>query len=377
VKSKAAAIQNVKLMIKTEGQKAEEFFQKKTLSIFEDKNYQDYQYKIYSEVLSKLITSVDKITSISSFDSIPITQLKKYPNLIKEMNDMGWTQNFANICMLLNKNVKTNGFLFNESALSNYNRNKSTETQPYSYLFKAFNALIKKDKVLFVELINQCMSTITDKELLSNLDLYVSLVNNASNSNAAFWELVQSGYSDQNSGSLQEAKSSYEKAEKLVNTNEVLYFLLASVNLKLGDRYGAEIYFKRANTINSRFILPKLFQIDNMIDDKDYETALLNANEAIAINPIWYFYFRKANLLFLTGKFDESRMILLNNCVTINPLDYDQYLLLGDVYSSLSDVKNARESYMKAGNIRPNDIAYKRKMELLKLNQAFKNPPAK
>jgi tetratricopeptide (TPR) repeat protein len=221
------------------------------------------------------------------------------------------------------------------------------------------------------------MSTITDKELLSNLDLYVSLVNNASNSNAAFWELVQSGYSDQNSGSLQEAKSSYEKAEKLVNTNEVLYFLLASVNLKLGDRYGAEIYFKRANTINSRFILPKLFQIDNMIDDKDYETALLNANEAIAINPIWYFYFRKANLLFLTGKFDESRMILLNNCVTINPLDYDQYLLLGDVYSSLSDVKNARESYMKAGNIRPNDIAYKRKMELLKLNQAFKNPPAK
>ena len=54
----------------------------------------------------------------------------------------------------------------------------------------------------------------------------------------------------------------------------------------------------------------------------------------------------------------------------MNSLNYEQYLLLGDIYFALSDTKTARENYMKAGSIKPNNLDYKKKMELLLVKKA-------
>ncbi|MDD2797559.1 MAG: hypothetical protein PHV20_03105 [Bacteroidales bacterium] len=348
---------------------ADEFYVKQNLSIFETGNYQDYRFRIYVELISKLITSVEKISIISSFDSIPISQIKSYKSIYKEISDMNWDRNFKVICQLLNNNIKKDKALFNEAVLTNLENNKATEPQPYALLFKGFNSLIKNDKPSFTEYISQSKATITDKELLLNLDLFTSLMTSNVTKNDEFWSFIQKGFEAQNNGTLQEAKTYYEKAEKLSNTNEVLYLLMAQTNLKLNDRYSAEIYFKRANTINPKFILPKLYQIDFLTDDKDFETALTYTNEALTTSPYWYFYYMKALLLQLTGKNEDAKVILTNNCITLNPMNYEEYLLLGDVYSNLNDLKNARENYMKAGNIKPNDIVYKKKMEALKFFQ--------
>ena len=101
------------------------------------------------------------------------------------------------------------------------------------------------------------------------------------------------------------------------------------------------------------------------MEDKDYESALTAVNEALTVNPIWYYYFKKAQLLTVTGKFEEAKQIVQTNCIAINSLNYEQYLLLGDIYFALSDTKTARENYMKAGSIKPNNLDYKKKMELL------------
>ena len=370
--SKAINIETQRQFILKNLEKSKLMFRKKKMAIFEEKNYSDYQLKLFTEALSKIITSVNKIKQIASFDSINADHLKNFPLLNKELTEMGWSNDFQSVCKLLNENITKNQYIFNDTVINNFSQNKLNEPQPYYALFTAFNALVKKDKRLFVELVNQCMYAISDKDLLSSLDLYIALVNSESLSNDGYWELIQKGYNSQTSGSLQEAKLSYEKAEKLSNTGEILFFLIAETNLKLGDRYSAEIYFKRANLMNPKFILPKLYQIEFLIEDKDYETALTLVNEALLNNPIWYFYYKKAVLLGLTGKFNDAKSLLLNNCLPLNPLNYEQYIFLGDVHNALSDTKSAREYYMKAGNIKPNDSAYKNKMESLKQNQETK-----
>ncbi len=363
---KATEVSSFKQLIAKEKTNASDLYQKKMLSILEDRNYQDYQFSIYTEMLFKLLTTVDKIAYVSGIDSIPISQMKNYKVLGKELLEMGWEKNFISLCQVINKNIKDKKSLFNETALANYTKNIIQEPQPYSILCKAFNSLTNKDKTTFCDLVNQSLGKITDKELLSNLDLLISLMNSKNqNSNEAFWTLLNTGYNAQINGSLQDAKANYEKAEKIFNNSEILYYLLASVNLKLGDRFSAEIYFKRVNSMNQKFISSKIYQIEFLMEDKDYESALAAVNEALTVNPIWYYYFKKAQLLTVTGKFEEAKQIVQTNCIAINSLNYEQYLLLGDIYFALSDTKTARENYMKAGSIKPNNLDYKKKMELL------------
>ena len=365
-KAKSALLQNVRQTILNDGAAAEANYTKKILSIFEDKNYQDYQYKIYTELIMKLITSVGKIGAVTSFDSIPLSEIKKYSALNNEINDVKWGSNFLAVCHLLNLNIKNKRYIFNEAAINKFTANKANEPQPYSLLFKAFNALIQKDKNQYLELVYQSMNIISDKQLLSNLDIYNSLViTNATDD--YFWELVQKGFvAQQNPSTLKDAKEYFEKAEKLNNSNELLCLLMANTYMKLKDTSPAEIYFNRANLINPKFISSKLYQIEFLIDDKDYTTAMTYINDALDKDPNWYFYFKKASILQLTKKYEEAKAILITNCLTLNPWDYDEYLLLGDIYTNLSDLKNARENYMKAGNIKPKDEGYKKKMEALK-----------
>ncbi len=370
--SRSSNIENQKQYILKNLTLSNTIFRKKKLALFEEKTYQDYQFKLFTEALAKIITTVPRIKQITGFDSINWDKLKNFPSINKELNEMGWSNDFQTICKLLNESIRDFGYIFNDTAIANFSQQKSNEPQPYYALFKAFNSLVKKDKRMFIENVKQSMSAISDKDLLSSLDLYIALVNSETNSNEEYWELLQKGYNSQLNGSLQEAKFNYDKAEKLSNTGEILFFLIAEINIKLGDRYSAEIYFKRATAINPKFILPKLYQIEFLTDDKDYETALSLVNEAIVNNPIWYFYYKKAVLLGLTGKHNEAKLLLLNNCLPLNPLNYEQYLYLGDVCSALSDAKSAREYYMKAGNIKPNDSAYKNKMEGLKQSQEVK-----
>lgn len=359
-------IESLKLKITKEVTDANQLFKKTMLSIFEGKGYDDYKFKLYTDLLARLLITVDKIKPINSLDNLYISKIKKFPSIKSELVDMGWNDDFAVICRLLNDNIHEHAYLLNDTALNNYAQEKSGETQPYYTLLQAYNKLIRKEKEQFVTQINQCLFTVSDREILSGLDLSISLASMDSISNDEFWGIVQKGYDAQTNGAFQEAKKYYDKAEKLSISNEVLFFLMGENNFKLNDRYSSEIYFNRALAINPKFIMPKLFRIEFLIDDKDYETAIGLVNEALDANPIWYFYLKKAILLQLLGKNDDAKSVLLNNCIAINALNYDQYIVLGDIYLAQNDLKNARESFMIAGNINPNDKQYKKRMELLK-----------
>lgn len=358
-------IESLKLKISKEVTDANQLFKEAILGIFEHKNYDDYQYKLYTDLLARLLLSIDKIKPINNLDNLYISKINKFPLIKGELDEMGWQEDFAYICQLLNDNIHDKTFLFNDSAISNYDHNKANETQPYCAIFKAYNELIKNDKKQFLTQIYQCLTTVTDRGILSDLDLTISLAKMDSVENEAFWEIVQKGYDAYLNNAFQEAKKHYDKAEKL-STNEVLFFLIGENNFKLNDKYSSEIYFNRALEINPKFIMPILVRIEFLIDEKNYETAITLIDKSLEINPVWYFYFKKAILLQLMEKNEEAKSIILNNCIPLNSLNYDEYIILGDLYMALNDVKSARESFMIAGNINPNNSQYKNRMDLLK-----------
>jgi len=370
--SKAITLFNVKNKVQKIASEAIEYYRKKKLSIFEEKNYTDYQFKLYSELIARLITSTENIQKEVKADTLSLARISSFTDFYKELVGMGWVEDFYSVCRLLNENIQKRSYLFNDTAISNYFRNKSAEPQPYSVLFKAWNALIQNDNRLFMEQIVLSFQSLSDKEMLSGIDMVCAMNRAESLDNEEYWTLMRKGWSAEFKGSVQEARGYYERAEKLTNAGELLLFLLGKSSLKLGDRYTAEVYFKRANTLNPKFVSPKLFQIDFLIEDKDYETALTQVNEALISNQIWYFYYKKALLLLLTEKYTDARQILQNNCITLNPMNYEQYLVLGDVFYAQGDMKSARENYMKAGNINPNDNGFKNRMESLKQAQETK-----
>ncbi|HAQ17830.1 MAG TPA: hypothetical protein DCR40_01200 [Prolixibacteraceae bacterium] len=355
-----------KVKISKEFAAASQLFRKSMLRIFEEKNYSDYKFKLYTEVLSNLLISVDKIKPLKSLDNIYISKLRKYSDQKSELTDMGWYEDFTIICRLLNDNIHSQSYLFRDSVMINYAKNKSSETQPYYTVLRAYDSLVKKDKTKFIRLINECLTTVTDRDMLANLDLTISLASIDSLTNESYWDVVQKGYDSYLIGSYPEAKKHFEKAEKLSESNEVLFFLMGETSYKLLDRYSSEIYFNRALATNPKFIMPKLFRIEFLTEDKDYATAISLVNSALETNPIWYFYFKKAILLQLSGKNDEAKAILLNDCIKMNSRNYDQYIVLGDIYLALNDIKSARENFMIAGDLNPNDNQYKKRMELLK-----------
>jgi len=355
-----------KTQISKEFASASQLFRKTMLSIFEEKNYSDYKFKLYTEVLSNLLISVDKIKPLKSLDNLYISKLRKYPDQKSELTDMGWYEDFAIICRLLNDNIHKQSYLFRDSVMINYAKNKTYETQPYYTIFRAYDSLIKKDKTKFIRLMNECLTTVTDRDMLANLDLSISLATIDSLTNESYWDVVQKGYDSYLNGSYPEAKKHFEKAEKLSESNEVLFFLMGETSYKLLDRYSSEIYFNRALATNPKFIMPKLFRIEFLTEDKDYATAIELVNSALEANPIWYFYFKKAILLEMSGKFEDAKAILLNDCIRLNSRNYDQYIVLGDIYMALNDLKSARENFMIAGDLNPNDNLYKKRMELLK-----------
>jgi len=107
------------------------------------------------------------------------------------------------------------------------------------------------------------------------------------------------------------------------------------------------------------------YTIDFLIEDSNYEQALDQANIALESNPIWFFYFLKANALFHLEKYTEAGDAL-NKAIELNGFNFNQYILLGDIYKGQGNIEKAREAYGNAGKIDPTNKIFTERMASLK-----------
>jgi len=142
-------------------------------------------------------------------------------------------------------------------------------------------------------------------------------------------------------------------------------FYLGRIYHQKDEKYTAEIYFDRASTISPSYISPMKYTIDFLIEDENYEQALEQVNIALESNPIWFFYYLKANALFHLERYTEAGDAL-NQAINLNGFDFDQYILLGDIYKGQGNLERARDAYENAGKIDPTNKIFTERMASLK-----------
>ena len=109
----------------------------------------------------------------------------------------------------------------------------------------------------------------------------------------------------------------------------------------------------------------RLWKITFLTNSKDYKDALNEVNSALSKSPYWYYYFRKAQILVNLKRHKEAKDILLEKCMTLIEHHFDSYILLGDISISLQDKEGAKEYYLQAGDIDPENQVFINKMRKL------------
>jgi tetratricopeptide (TPR) repeat protein len=348
------------------------------LSVFEGRTYNDGIYKQYVELLTKLLCYRNEINSFDRLDSIPVEILVnnyKAPAFIKSNRDqlvrMKKYDEFISIIDLLNNNIQEKGYILSNkgptSAMMALKMNQHSERLPSFYIISAFNALVKGDMNNFEKGILLAIQTCTDKELIYNLEFWLISM-----------DVEVDEVSDEVLGFLnrglelelrlpEKAIVEYESALLIQNDYAPSYYLLGRViyNYKRA-RHDAETKFEEALRFNPDFISAGIIYIEILKDRRIYNDALNLIDywlDNSTVLNIWYLNYLKASMLFQESQYYLSKETLIHDCIPLNDNNFNQSILLGDIYIRESNCDSAYIHYKNAGEINSTSKVYNRRMQ--------------
>ena len=347
-------------------QKYTDEFKLKKLSIFETGHYTDNRFAFYIDLLSRMLCFTDSIHTIDSLHQIDASIIDFFPEQKDQLALLEWLDDFLAAINLLNIIIERDHYVLGDSAMLNLENQLMTEKQPYYGIISAFNALGSKNVDGFAQNIADSFIKCTDEQLLDLLELqYLSYLATNDEISDTVIEAINKGLMYEKEGNLAEAEQQYTKASMLASNYAPPQFYLGRIYHQKDEKYSAEIYFDRALAISSNYISPMKYTIDFLIEDGNYAQALEQANKALESNPIWFFYYLKANALYHLEKYTEAGDAL-DKAINLNGFNFDQYILLGDIYKEQDLLEKAREAYGNAGKIDPTNKIFTERMASLK-----------
>lgn len=344
-----------------------ERFKNNKLLFLENETYDRYQFSFYIDLLARMVTNLDTLIVIQSLDTLNMATLSGMPDYRKELKITGWEEDFTTIVSLLNKEITETGTIFNDSIMSNLQKQKSAERQPYQQIFLAFNAL-STNEMLFDSFLRSTLPSCTNEDLLNNLEMWLLSYN------LTFASIPETTVSRINSGiklieqqRWDEALTVFNTITRQANTIAPPWFYLGLILYEKEQTFAADAKFDLALEIYPQYIAPRLFKFRILYDQQDYEKLLTKTDEAIQQNDIWMFHFWKAKALFALEEFNAAIREIEENCLEMNSWNSDEYFLLGDAYTAISKFNLAEKAYSKTQEINPHsmDTRYNEKMQLL------------
>ncbi|MEZ5197659.1 MAG: hypothetical protein R2764_15105 [Bacteroidales bacterium] len=336
------------------------------------------KYEIFIELLTRLLIYTDHVSLLSAFDSInvslisdPTKEVAFFKKHIDILNEMEWKEEFVTVLMLLNQEIKANTRLVGEKHLLNLKTNMKYESQPNYNIIYAFNELVKGNFETFKDNIQLAISKCTDKRILYYLELWqFSFKFRNLKIEDSYLEKVNSGLDFEQKYLPKDAITQYEMAKRMRSNIALPSFLMGRIKLDWEKEvFVAERYLNDAINIYPGFALARIYNLEIQIQNELYDNALNEIEAMLNISSlsIWYIYYLKAKILSLKGKQKEALEVINNNCLPFNENNFDQYILLGDIYFALKDCENAKLNYQNAGDIDVSNEIYSTKMkELLK-----------
>lgn len=281
---------------------------------------------------------------------------------------------FQRVCI---SNMKNKGTLFDEKFLVNLLNNSSYLPQPYYEIFLAIDNYIRKNYSESKNYIIGALKRLTDYELIRRIEVLRSMIFvKQQNLSAEAVELYREGLRKLSSGDKTGGLDAFRRAILLEPRFPLTNFTIGEIYFQENDLYPAIIYFSKAVSLDSNFVLAyeRLFDIyriqGNWADARTVlETALSGGNDFWIIRILLA---QAYNELKLYDKAIES----LTKAISYNPLNYEQYVYLGVVYSNVGRFEDAERVLKKAAEINPDrKEAYqelKRVEELKKQDEKLK-----
>jgi len=286
---------------------------------------------------------------------------------------------FQRVCI---SNMKNKGTLFDEKFLVNLLNNSSYLSQPYYEIFLAIDNYIRKNYSESKNYIIGALKRLTDYELIRRIEVLRSMIFvKQQNLSAEAVELYREGLRKLSSGDKTGGLDAFRRAILLEPRFPLTNFTIGEIYFQENDLYPAIIYFSKAVSLDSNFVLAyeRLFDIyriqGNWADARTVlETALSGGNDFWIIRILLA---QAYNELKLYDKAIES----LTKAISYNPLNYEQYVYLGVVYSNVGRFEDAERVLKKAAEINPDrKEAYqelKRVEELKKQKKQDEKPKEK
>ncbi len=346
------------------------------LSIIEEGTYDQKKFKVYINLLGKLLIYKNHLSTLTQYNSIDVTLIsvpEKEPEFLKQdidilesMERANWKSDFIIMVDLLNHEIKNNKQLVNQNQLMNLFSNKDIESQPNYYIIDAFNELVKGQYLAFEESIRKAIRRCSDRDMLYYLELWI--YSNKLKSNQAdtmFISSINKGLDFEEKGLPSDAVNEYEFAKNLTKSALPPFFIGRLEKNFYHNTNAAERLFNESIQTDSEFSLARVYHIETQLENEQYNEVLAEIEAVLNIESlnIWYIYFLKAKTLYLMGNPDEALNIIQNFCKELNPKNFEQSILLGDIYLSITNCEKAKEYYREAGDINPRNEVYEKSME--------------
>lgn len=351
-------------------------WRKSVLGILENGNYEnENKYQVYIELLARMLIYTNHLERLSNYDSLDISLvsvkgkqvpfLKKHIDILEKMH---WKKDFITILQLMNDGIELNSHLLGQTHLLNLRGNKELERQPNYFIINGFNELVEGNFETFMQNIGFAIAKCTDLEMMYYLELWNFMYQfEAYNTDEKLIAQINTGLEYQKKGMPKEALDNYGIAERM-GSNALPPFLIGMINLKVKNEiFSAERYFNDALNIYPGFTLANIYNLKILLDSKQYDLAA-NKIEIVLELPelsVWYIYYLQSKLFFLQYDYEESLRIIQTKCRPLNPYFFEQYIMLGDIYLKLNNCATAKENYLNAGKLQPNNRSYSSRMQML------------
>jgi tetratricopeptide (TPR) repeat protein len=308
-------------------------------------SYNNYQFALYIDVLSRMLTYTDTLVELSQPVSLSIEQLHHFPKKEQELASTGWLNDFKELVAVLNQNLKKKQVLVDENILNNLRNQDSLQKQPYLQIVQAFASLPSNISAFSVNL-NEAMKTCTDVEWLNNLELWnISLQFSQLNLDSRYMHEINQGLQLIKNGKWAEADNTFNIIKRQANQLAMPWYYSGLIQYKQNEWFSAEAQFETALELNPKYISPRNFIFKILEDQKLYADLLKKVDQSIAIYDIWYFHYVKVQALYGLQRYQEAITELNTQCIARNRWDVNQYYLLGDIYVAMKDYQKAKEAY--------------------------------
>ena len=328
-------------------------------------DYRSAKFTNFLGALTEILTSEQNCLRITD-PILDINLIAEDSEFLKKIEEFKFRSEFEEFLGMISNTIINQNCIFDDAIMLKLQNLQEDEPEPYYYIFKGINFLYKTQYQEFWTNMVKAMGKCTDSHLLRGIELsilfndpYLSSLGNTEK------DKFEQGMQKYTSGNFADAKRQFELLKNLYPDLAVTYYLLAELAIRNEDEFTAYFEYESVAKYKPEIISDYVSFVKQEIRSGNLEAAYDKVTKALYSHPAWQLYFLLAKIQMDLEDYNDAIETLENYCIKTNQHNYEEYILLGDIYLKLGNQEKARINYMEAGRLDSSDPLYRERMKAL------------